>query len=236
MSEVGRYRKVFTRIWRHPGFKQLPRAARELTFYLLTGPQANRIGLFNFSVATAAEDLGITAESVRNGLVNVSTVFGWQYDAKARVFYIPSWWRWNEPQNPNIVTGSLKDLSEVAPCALIDAFAKNTEWLPEKLLEPFLKSLTQSIHVHYPTQEQDRELDRDRKLEQAPRAENARSSRAGKKGDALSRLVPQAMDLAGPSADINVKVDALLSLVNKNGNDYRRQDAIDAFIQAGVLL
>jgi hypothetical protein len=117
----------------------------------------------------------------------------------------------------------------VAPCALIDAFGKNTEWLPEKLLEPFVKSFTQSIHVHSPTQEQDRELDRDRKQERETRAENARSSRAGKESDGLARLVPKAIETAGEDADIETKVETLLYLANRNGGDYRKADAFRAF-------
>jgi hypothetical protein len=30
MSDVGRYRKVYPRLWRHPGFHTLTRAGREL--------------------------------------------------------------------------------------------------------------------------------------------------------------------------------------------------------------
>jgi len=34
-----------------------------LAFYLLTGPQTNRLGLYVFSIATAAEDLGTVSGS-----------------------------------------------------------------------------------------------------------------------------------------------------------------------------
>ena len=92
---VGRYRKIYPRLWGHPGFLQLTRSAREITLYLLTGPQTNAIVLFdNFSAATAAEDLGVGAGTFRKGLAEVCVTFGWQSDSDARVFYIPSWWRW----------------------------------------------------------------------------------------------------------------------------------------------
>ena len=101
MSDTpGRYRKVFPRLWGHPGFLQLTRSAREICLYVLSGPQSNAIGLFNFSPATAAEDLGVGAETFRKGLAEVCVTFGWQFDNDQRVFYIPSWWRWNQPTNP----------------------------------------------------------------------------------------------------------------------------------------
>ncbi len=88
MSDVGRYRKVFTSIWIDPRFRELRESTRMLVFYLLSGPQTNRIGLYRFSVGTAAEDLGVSVETIRKGLADVTEMFGWLHDAGARVFYI----------------------------------------------------------------------------------------------------------------------------------------------------
>jgi len=54
--------------------------------YLLFGPQSNRLGLFFFSLHTAADDLDTTAETLRKALADVATTFGWHFDADARVF------------------------------------------------------------------------------------------------------------------------------------------------------
>jgi hypothetical protein len=48
MNDVGRYRKLYPRIWRHPGFRSLTKSARELALYLISGPQTSRIGVFCF--------------------------------------------------------------------------------------------------------------------------------------------------------------------------------------------
>lgn len=48
MSDTGRYRRLYVRLWRHPGFVTL--TADE---YLLTGPQTNRIGIYTLSIAQA---------------------------------------------------------------------------------------------------------------------------------------------------------------------------------------
>lgn len=113
MSDLGRYRKLFTRLWRHPGFVALTEGERNLALYLLTGPQTNRLGLYVLSLATAAEELGTTPETLKKRLDKVCLTFGWMFDAKARVTYIPSWWRWNPPENANVMKGSLKELNEI---------------------------------------------------------------------------------------------------------------------------
>ena len=155
MSDVGRYRKLFPRLWRDPDFRRLKPSTRELVLYLLSGPQTNSIGLFHFSVATAAEDLGVSVDTLRKGLADIGTTFDWRFDAEARVFYIPSWWRWNEPENPNVLKGNLKALSEIPPCGLVDAFSRNLETLPETLHETFIEGCTIRLSKRPPNQEQE---------------------------------------------------------------------------------
>lgn len=145
MSDHGRYRKLYTRLWRHPGFVALSEGEKNLALYVLTGPQSNRLGLYLLSLATAAEDLGTTPETVKKRLANVCLTFGWLFDADARVVFIPSWWRWNPPENVNVMKGSLKDLNEIPPCGLVDAFARNCETLSETLHETFLEGLRQRL-------------------------------------------------------------------------------------------
>jgi len=63
-----RYRRAYPRLFRHPAFKKLPPLGQRLTLYILFGPQSNRIGLFYFSINTAAEDLDTTPESLKGKL------------------------------------------------------------------------------------------------------------------------------------------------------------------------
>lgn len=162
MSDVGRYRKAYPRIWRHPGFRALSRDEQRLALYLLHGPQTNRIGLYHFSVFTAAEDLDTTPETLKKCLANVTVTFGWMFDSDARVLFIPSWWKWNTPENANVIKGALKDLNDVPPCSLVDAFAANVGAITEvvdrsgvSLLETFLKGLSQRLRKGSSTQEQE---------------------------------------------------------------------------------
>ena len=90
---------------------------------LLFGPQSNRLGLFFFSVHTAADDLNTTAETLRKGLADVAGTCGWHFDAEASVFYILTLWKWNPVENPNVMKGALKDLAESPPCG---------PWMPSR--------------------------------------------------------------------------------------------------------
>lgn len=72
------------------------------------------------SIATAAEDLKSQPETLKRRLLNVCVTFGWQYDADARVIYIPSWWRWNPRENENVLKGNLKDLNDIPSRGLVD--------------------------------------------------------------------------------------------------------------------
>ena len=155
MSDIGRYRKLYARLWRHPGFAELSDGEKILALYLLTGPQTNRLGLYCLSVATAAEDLGTLPGTLTKRLVKVCLTFKWLFDSRARVLYVPSWFKWNPPENVNVMKGSLKDLNEIPPCGLVDAFARNHEALPQTLHETFIEGLRQRLPKGMPTQEQE---------------------------------------------------------------------------------
>ena len=156
-DSVGRYRRAYPRIWRHGGFRQLTQAEQRLALYLLTGPQTNRIGLFHFSIATASEDLDLGMDTVRKALAKVTATFGWSFDADSRVFYVPSWWRWNRPDHDKVLQGNLKDLSELPFCQLVDAFTRNLSYLDPKLHGTFLKALAIRLPQRTPRQEQEQE-------------------------------------------------------------------------------
>jgi hypothetical protein len=71
MSDVGRYRRAYPRLYRHPEYRKLTRIDKELAQYVLFGPQSNRIGIAYFSVNVAAEDLDASVQSIRRGLRDV---------------------------------------------------------------------------------------------------------------------------------------------------------------------
>jgi hypothetical protein len=103
MSECGAYRKHYLRLWRHSGFLALTPLEKLLGHYVLFGPQTNRLGLYCFSMETAAIDFRTSATALRRAFLRVCRTFGWHFDATTHVIFVPSWWEWNLPANPNIL-------------------------------------------------------------------------------------------------------------------------------------
>ncbi len=210
MAGPGRYRKLYPRIWRHPGFRALKPSARELALYLLTGPQSNSIGLFHFSPSSAADDLGVSPETVRKGLADIAVTFAWYFDDGARVFYIPSWWRWNPPENTNVLKGNLKALSEIPPSRLADAFARNLETLDETFHETFTECCRQRLSKDSPNQEQEHDQKHDQEHEH-DRAGARHEPKNGSDDERLLRFAREALDANGPAAPIDTLIDTFLS-------------------------
>ena len=93
-NDLGRYRKLYIRLWRHPGFRALTDGEKVLALYLLCGPQTNRLGIYNLSIATAAEDLETLPQTLSKRLATVCQTFNWPFDKGSRVIWIPSWFKW----------------------------------------------------------------------------------------------------------------------------------------------
>jgi hypothetical protein len=103
-----RYRKIFVRIWSNKEFQALTRDQQVVALYLLTGPQSNRIGLYRLSLGSAGEDLCMAPDVVLEHITAICRAFGWQYDSVNRVFWIPSWWSYNQPsENDKNFRGAL---------------------------------------------------------------------------------------------------------------------------------
>jgi hypothetical protein len=205
MSDVGRYRKVYPRIWRHSGFRRLCETAQRIALYLVSGPQTNRIGLFCFSIATAAEDLKVSVETFRKRLPDVQTTFAWQYDAEARVFFVPSWWRWNHPENSNVLQGNLKDLNDVPLCALVEAFAGNLETLDPTFHQTFVEGCGRYLHKRSSDQEQYQDLDQEKKQKPGASRRTAKSAENGNgafETSKLDRVVRRASEHFGRDEDV----------------------------------
>lgn len=229
-NDLGRYRKTYIRLWRHPGFAQLTDGERVLVLYLLTGPQTNRLGLYNLSVATAAEDLETLSQTITKRLAKVCVTFGWMFDKRSRVLFIPSWFKWNPPENENVMKGSLKDLNEIAPCGLVDAFARNIGTLPETLRGTFVEGLRQRLPQGMPNQEQEAGTVSEagsRNLAFRTKADNEKQATEVVNGQPSKRLVAMAketLQLTSASHSLDVLVEAFQSRYH----DVPRQDAIAA--------
>lgn len=199
-TDGARYRKVYSHFWRDREVRALGEFERLIALYCFAGPQSNRIGIFTFSLALAAEDLGTGTERVRKGLGTACQRLNWHYDEAARVLYIPSWWKWNQPEAANNMTGNLKDLAEIPESPLLHMFASNFRHIDPKNLDAFrtgCQPLGVPVHNPSPTQEQEQEQEQEKEQEQDKQQEQeqeqdfATSLAASQRFDQFWSLYPE---------------------------------------------
>lgn len=58
MSDVGRWRRIYSNEWHGGAFQGLSDAERVIYFYCRTGPQSTSVGVYRISTAVAVEDIG----------------------------------------------------------------------------------------------------------------------------------------------------------------------------------
>jgi len=176
-----RYRKLYPRIWHHPDFHALSRLEQLLALYLLTGPQTNRIGYYRLSLGQLSEDFEESQPVLARSVESTCTGMGWAWDGVAKVVFIPSWWRWNEPEAVNNLKGALKDYAEVPPSTLSGAFVDACRTPCERLGVPLpnpsstpyrtptergTEGVLNGVLNPYRTQEQEQEQDQEQDQEQ----------------------------------------------------------------------
>jgi len=156
-----RYRKIDPRIWKDEKFIAQGVFIKLTILYCLTSSQTNRIGIFNFSPSMAAEDLETFPETFLKGLKKVCETFGWTYDEIYRVLYIPTWFKYNCPENPNVLKACLSDLHEIPKTPLLQEFKANLKYLPETFHQTFKEGLPKPSPKPSPNQEQEQEQEQD---------------------------------------------------------------------------
>jgi len=214
---MARYRKIYPLIWMQ--LRGMSESEKLITFYCLCGDQTNRLGIYNFSLAKAAEDIEIPLKKFQKAFEKVLEIHGWKYDSQGRVLFIPSWWKYNPPENEKAFIGYLKDLEEVAPSKLIDFFLSNKSTLPDSFFDRLSDRLSatkkEPIRQPTPYQEQEQEQEytplppsemgdsfKSKKLN--PRAEGTNPRARGTNPRAVARRRPEKFR----------RVDEMLTLEN----------------------
>lgn len=126
---ASKYRRIDPRIWGDEKFTELDMLDRLIVLYLLTSTQCNRIGIFKFSAAMAAEELGTTPDEFSNRFAKICETFDWAWDRERKVVFLRSWWKYNHPENRSVLVSCLKDIDDLPKTDLLEEFATNTKYL-----------------------------------------------------------------------------------------------------------
>jgi hypothetical protein len=70
------------------------------------------------------------ANTLWEAFAAVCAALGWGWDGRAKVLYIPSWWKYQRPDNPNVLVSALDDLGVLPQTPLLTEFWANTAHLP----------------------------------------------------------------------------------------------------------
>jgi hypothetical protein len=133
---MARYRKLDPRFWKDEKIRALAPADKLIAVYVFSG-QSNRIGCFTFSPGMAAEDTGIPLDTCTASGRHVCQALGWEWDERAGVVYIPTWWKYNPPENPSVLFNLLHDLEDLPESPLVAKFCANVTFLAPGLHETF---------------------------------------------------------------------------------------------------
>lgn len=154
---AAKYRKIDPRIWRDERFRMLGPEEKLVALYCLTA-QVNRCGLFLFSPAMASEELCLKMETLRGRFSKAVSTLRWRWDKEQRVLYFPTWWKYNPPENPNVLKGCLTDLEDLPETPLLKEFFANETYLNEELRATFRE--------RYPKPSPNQEQEQEQKQEQ----------------------------------------------------------------------
>lgn len=161
------YRVLSPLFWDDPGVQSLDAHNQLIAAYILTSRQANGAGLFRFSLAEAEETLAKVSGTFAKRYGDVCDTLNWRRHEPSRTIYLPAWWKWNPPDNPNHLAGAMKCLFDVPQTPLLQEFADNLQWLAPNLHETFRERIG-NVSARYATQEQEQERDQEPEQDQEP--------------------------------------------------------------------
>jgi RNase P subunit RPR2 len=117
-----KYRKVDPRVWDDEKFIALKERDKLAWFYLLTGPDANAIGLYFLSRERMAKHIGLKREIVDSAikLFEYNRMIRW--DAQRELIWLPNWIDYNMPSGTNQARGYISTAEEYLPHKFAIAF------------------------------------------------------------------------------------------------------------------
>ena len=136
---MSRYAYIHTTTWQDKKFRQLSESAKMLYIAMLTAPNSNMIGLYEWPVAYALHDLGDwDREKFFSCLAEIEELGMARYDSENEVLFIHNFLKHNPLTSIKQVVGGAKYLKALPRSPLLRDFAQ--AW-SEFVEAPFRKSL-----------------------------------------------------------------------------------------------
>ncbi len=140
------YGIVIRKTWRSTRFRNKSNFYKLLLTYLWSCPAGeNSASIFYLALPTIADDLGTDTETVTR-TVQEMVAEGWfEYDAEARVFFLPRQIEFDRPDNPNILKAFIKRSIELPETPLLLKYYQQLKPFLERFAEGFPEELVEQV-------------------------------------------------------------------------------------------
>lgn len=237
--------------------KDLTHFEKLLAIYCFTSPQSNRIGLYVLSPGHAEEDLGplddtvchtVAASGSSNFGYRISKIceaLNWRYDTAARVLFLPTWWKYNPPDNPKSLQGYLEDIHDLPQTNLLAEFAQNKRYLSDTLCHTLSTTLTARYpelsdtvcHTLPPQeQEQEQEFSAEKTKSKPKPKRKPKPKPKPKKNGGLYNAVAETFGLTATSRN-GSRIGAVVSGLREHGatpDEVRRRRQVYSEVWPGI--
>lgn len=151
---MARYNEVYQCTWDSDDFKSLSKPepnAQTLWLFLLTGKIKTPLpGIYNVGLGAMEDFLKWSRKSLMKCFQELSLKDMAKIDLDNNVIYLPNWYKWNKPQNPNVLKGWLNLLDNIPDCECKQLYLQQLKILVESLDESFKKVLDKSFPTPEP--------------------------------------------------------------------------------------
>jgi len=143
----GLYRTIHCCIWADAKFNSLTDEQKLVWFHVLTNPFTTGIGIYNASIEGLAAHKKWDFPRYSSAFIAVAEKLGIIYDSDYQVIYITNFFKYNKPENPNVLTGLLKKVPVIPDCELRKVFLSDLETFAEGWGEGFAKVMANVRHT-----------------------------------------------------------------------------------------
>jgi hypothetical protein len=164
---MSRYRNVHCLIWNDDKFPFVSDDCQLLWFHLSTTPLTGPIGIYKATLEGLAAEKRWSLQRYRKAFAEGLGKGFWKYDERFHVVLFPKFFKYNKPENPNVLISWVKVYDEIPNSILKDESIQSLKDFAEGWGKAFAK-VTERLGQTFPEQEQEQEQEQERDRESAP--------------------------------------------------------------------
>jgi hypothetical protein len=133
------YRTTHCRIWDDDKFPFVSDDCQLVWFHLRTTPNTNPLGCYKATLEGLASEKRWPVKRYKKAIHEGLSNGFWKVDERFHVIYFPNHFKYNKPENPNVLRAWLKCLGHIPDCDLKAEMIESLKTFAEGWGEPFAK-------------------------------------------------------------------------------------------------